>query len=59
MTYPFDKLIEAYAIYLYDEDGFALAIHTAEDSWSRDREDVRERYRVKARRQLKSVGLPS
>lgn len=41
--------IEQLAIRLYADDGMALAIYSPEESWSRDREDIRERYLAKAR----------
>jgi len=49
-----DQEIEAKAVEIYERDGFALAICSAQESWSRDREDVRERYRKKARTVLEA-----
>ena len=41
--------IEALAKRIYDEDGFNFACLPLEQAWPADRENVRERYRAKAR----------
>ena len=42
--------VEKLAIQLYEADCFMLGLYsTGEESWLHDREDVRERYRAKAR----------
>lgn len=46
------EAIEQLAVRLYADDGYALAIYTPEESWPKDRENVRERYRRLARIKL-------
>ena len=54
-----NEMIERVAVALYAADGFALAIYSPEESWPRDRENVRRRYREKARVVITAMREPT
>lgn len=53
------EMIEWIAITLYGADGFALAMWPPAEAWLRDRENVRERYRAKARLVVAAMREPT
>lgn len=60
MTAPDDdNMVERVAMRLYRADGFMLAMFTADKSWAKDREDVRDRYRYKARAVIDAMREPT
>jgi hypothetical protein len=54
-----NEMVERVAIALYKADGFALAMWPAEEAWTRDRENVRQRYRVMAQAAFAAIREPT
>ena len=53
-----NKMIEQVSIALYAADGMPLAIYPPKESWLKDRESVRERFRRLARTAIKAMREP-
>jgi len=55
-----DSMVERVAKAIYQADGFMLTMcETADESWAKDRDDVRERYRLKARAAIAAMREPT
>lgn len=55
-----NEMVERAAIALYSADGYQRAIYpTGAAGWLHDREDVRERYRARARAVIEAIAIPS